>query len=80
MSICTTILGWHLASCSGVMRHGVGRNRAFDDMATRCDTAQQGLQQPFSALGAMATEKSRMASAGSAASGTQLNLLASVLW
>ena len=57
------------------MCDGVARSRAFEVVATRCDTAQQGLRQPFSALGAMATERSRMASAASAASGTQLNLL-----
>jgi hypothetical protein len=41
------------ASSAGVTRDGVRRNRAFDVVVTRCATAQQGLVQPFSALGAI---------------------------
>jgi hypothetical protein len=35
------------ASCSAVERDGAARGRALEVVATRCDTAQHGLPQPF---------------------------------
>jgi hypothetical protein len=46
-------------SWSGVTCDGVARRRALEVVATRCDTAQQGLLQPFSAVGAIATDRLR---------------------
>ena len=59
-------------SCSVVMQDGVAARRALDVVATRCDTAQHGLVQPFSGVGAIATERSGMASVASSVSGTRM--------
>jgi hypothetical protein len=56
-------------SWSEVMREGVAERRALDVVATRCDTAQHGLLQPFSAVGAIATERSGALRPRSAAPG-----------
>ena len=59
-------------SCSDVTRDDVAWRRALDVVATKCDTAQQGLLQPFSAVGAIATDRSGMASAESSVRGTKM--------
>ena len=54
------------------MRDGVACKRALELEVTSCDTAQQGCFQPFSALGAIATDRSGVAIVASSVSGTRI--------
>ncbi len=60
------------ASCWRVTREPVAERRLLEVAVTRWGTAQQGLVQPFSGVGAMATERSGMASRASSVSGTRM--------
>lgn len=54
-----------------MIHESVARTRAFDVAVTRCDTARHGLVQPFSAVGAMPTDRSGIANAASYVNGAE---------
>ena len=61
-------------SCSAVTREGVAVRRCLEVVATRCEAAQHGLAQPFSVVGAMATDRSGITRAASSVSGYIMSL------
>ena len=60
------------ASCDVVTCDEIAAIRRFEVVATRCDAAQHGLLQPFSAVGEIDTAKLGITNALSSVSGTRI--------